>query len=106
MDGTNVGRRTVIQAALSTPLLALQQPAADSGLIQRENRKPGAQDWQLTRVRLDKRNGFRAPDIEGYCSHQSIEAGGTLRVMVSARPAFRFTLEVFRMGYYAAAGLA
>jgi hypothetical protein len=104
MDEPTVGRRTVIQAALSTPLLALQPPKPDAELIRRENGKSGAQDWQLTKVRLDKRNGFRAPDIEGYCSHQSVEAGETLRIMVSAPVACRFTLDIFRMGYYGGRG--
>lgn len=104
MDNSTVGRRTMLQAALSTPLVALQRDRTDATLIQRENRKAGALDWQLTRVRLDKPNGFRAPDIEGYCSHQSIRAGETLRIMVSAQPASRFTLEIFRMGYYGGRG--
>ena len=104
MDDNTVGRRAIIQAALSSPLAALQLQKADSTLIERENKKTGALDWQLTKVRLDKRNGFRAPDIEGYCSHQSIEAGGKLRVMVSMQPAGQFTLEVFRMGYYGGRG--
>lgn len=105
MNDLTVGRRRVLQAALTTPLAAMQsQAVADPGLIRRENQRKGAEDWQLTRVRLDKRNGFRAPDIEGYCSHQSIRSGETLQVMVSAQPACRFTLEVFRMGYYGGAG--
>jgi hypothetical protein len=104
MDDFPVDRRTLIQAALTTPLGALKRPAADPALIARENRKPGTTDWQLTKVRLEKPNGFRAPDIEGYCSHQSIRAGETMRIMVSARPACRCTLEIFRMGYYGGAG--
>jgi hypothetical protein len=105
MDELAVNRRAVIQAALSTPLVAMQRRSvADPALITRENRKPGATDWQLTRVRLDKARGFRAPDIEGYCSHQSIKAGETLRLMVSAQPACRFSIDIFRMGYYGGAG--
>src|SRR5688572_19818430 len=103
MDDT-LGRRTVIQAALATPLAALQRPPREAALIRKENARAGSPNWQLTRVRLDKRNGFRAPDIEGYCSHQSIRAGETLRIMVSAQPACRFTLDIFRMGYYGGAG--
>ncbi|HEU0142955.1 MAG TPA: N,N-dimethylformamidase beta subunit family domain-containing protein [Bryobacteraceae bacterium] len=104
MKNARVSRRNVIQAGLATPMAAFQGQKADSGLIPRENKKPGALDWQLTKVRLDKRDGFRAPDIEGYCSHQSIEAGETLRVMVSLREAGRFSLEIFRMGYYGGRG--
>lgn len=104
MDDFTVDRRTVLQAALPGPLAALQRQARDPTLIHRENQKTGATDWQLTRVRLDKPNGFRAPDIEGYCSHQSITAGETLHIMVSAQPASKFTLEIFRMGYYGGRG--
>ncbi len=73
--------------------------------IRAENLKPGATDWQLTRVRLDKGiKGFRSSLIEGYCSHQSIEAGETLRIFVSTKPARRFTIDIFRMGYYQGRG--
>ena len=47
-------------------------PMPDS--IRQENMKPGATDWQLTRVRPD-RDGFRSAAIEGYCSRQSVKAG-------------------------------
>jgi hypothetical protein len=69
-------------------------------LIQTENAKPGARDWQLTRVRLDKPLGFRSPWIEGYCSRQSLLAGESLDIMVSTKPAARYMIEIFRMGYY------
>src|SRR5262245_50566142 len=98
MDDTTVGRRALIQGALSAPLAtALQVQRRDKGLIKRENDRPGALDWQLSKVRLDRRNGFRSPEIEGYCSHQSIEAGDKLRIMVSMRQPGRFTIDIFRM---------
>ena len=104
MDDSGIQRRAVIQGALSAPLAGMQMQRRDAALVQRENRNAGALDWQLSKVRLDKRNGFRAPDIEGYCSHQSIEAGDTLRVMVSAPAPCRFSLDIFRMGYYGGRG--
>ncbi len=58
-------------------------PRRDSSLIQRENEKPGALDWQLTRIRLDKSEGVRSPLIEGYCSKQSVCAGSRLNHRVS-----------------------
>ncbi len=79
-------------------------PAADPLLIQRENAQPGALDWQLTRVRLDKVGGFRSPWIEGYCSKQSVQAGEALDIMVSTDPPARFTIEIFRTGYYGGRG--
>jgi len=79
-------------------------PAQQRNPIATENEKPGARDWQLTRVRLDKSRGFRTSLIEGYCSHQSVEAGDTLKIMVSTKPAAKFNIEIFRTGYYGGAG--
>ncbi len=72
-------------------------------MVVAENRKPGAIDWQLTRVRAD-RDGFRSPWIEGYCSKQSVKAGETIDIMVSTQPPRRFRIEIFRMGYYGGRG--
>src|SRR3954471_1619809 len=79
-------------------------PERDATLIARENARPGATDWQLTRVRLDDPDGFRSPWIEGYCSRQSVEAGEALDIFVSTDPPQRFQIEVFRMGYYGGLG--
>jgi hypothetical protein len=69
--------------------------------IEVENRNPGALDWQLTRVKLDKgMTSFRSSLIEGYCSHQSAKAGDKLDIMVSTTPAAKFKIEIFRTGYY------
>jgi hypothetical protein len=78
-------------------------PAAAPELIRQENAKPGALDWQLTRVRLDKTGGFRTPDIEGYCSRQSVKAGEKLDIFVNTK-AKRFSIQVFRTGYYGGLG--
>ena len=78
--------------------------APPQGLIRDENAREGALDWQLTRVRLDKGGGFRSRLIEGYCSRQSVQAGEPLDIMVSTRPASRYTIEIFRMGFYGGRG--
>ena len=85
-------------------VLADGQEAGDAHLIQRENAKPGATDWQLTRVRLDSPSGYRCPWIEGYCSKQSAKAGETIEIMVSTNPPQQFEIEIFRMGYYGGRG--
>ena len=115
-DKPSKGRRQFLKGSLaaSAALAAgsgcerpVDSPSTGSGnVIQQENAKEGSLDWQLTRVRLDKRGGYRSPAIEGYCSHQSIEAGETLRIMVSANPPEKFQLEIFRMGYYGGTGRA
>jgi hypothetical protein len=69
-----------------------------------ENALPGSLDWQLTRIRLDKSDGYRTPFIEGYCSRQSLKAGETLDIFVSTRPQARFQIEIFRTGYYGGRG--
>ena len=89
--------------ALSACPLASGAEATGSSLIREENAKPGALDWQLTRVRLDG-NNFRSAWIEGYCSKQSVLAGETLDIMVSTDPPAQFKIEVFRTGYYGGRG--
>jgi hypothetical protein len=96
----DLSRRQMMGAALAAPAAGTRA----AGIVAAENRKEGALDWQLTNVRLDKANGYRTRLIEGYCSHSSIEAGGKLRFMVSTNPAARFTIEVFRTGYYGGRG--
>lgn len=77
-------------------------PQRENPIIE-ENKRPGALDWQLTRVRVDAK-GFRSPWIEGYCSHQSVSAGDELQIYVSTAPARKYRLEIFRMGYYGGRG--
>ena len=90
--------------AMGRPATASPAAARQPRLIARENRQAGADDWQLTRVRLDGTAGFRSPFIEGYCSHQSVAAGETLSIMVSTSEPVPFTIEIFRTGYYGGAG--
>jgi len=86
-------------------MTAFAQPTPKRNVIQIENAKPGSNDWQLTRVKLDKgMASFRTSLIEGYCSHQSVQAGDTLKIMVSTAPAAKFKIEIFRTGYYAGKG--
>ena len=46
-----------------SPAGAAAKGDRDLGLIVRVNAKPGARDWQLTRVRLDKVDGCRCPRL-------------------------------------------
>ena len=64
-----IARRNFIKATTASALVgalhgaAKDQPESSQTLIAEENRKPGAIDWQLTRVRLDKQAGVRASAI-------------------------------------------
>ena len=84
--------------------LAFAIPTPGSAQIRRENAQPGTTAWQLSKVRTNKGKGFRTSIIEGYASHQSIEAGQTLNIFLSAEPARRATIDLYRMGYYGGAG--
>ena len=72
-------------------------------VIQQENARPGSDDWQLTRMRLDG-SGYRSTFIEGYCSRQSVKAGEVIDFFVSTQPAARFKIEIFRTGWYGGKG--
>jgi hypothetical protein len=78
--------------------------AGAADVIRAENALAGSTDWQLTRVRLDSRDGSRSQRIEGYCSKQSVAAGETIDICVSADPAREVEIELFRLGYYAGRG--
>jgi len=94
----------MLKGALAAPAAAQTKGTASrENRIEAENRKPGAPDWQLTNVRL-LRSGYRSQVMEGYCSHQSIEAGQKLEIMAGCDPPGQFRIEIFRMGYYGGAG--
>ena len=86
----NLTPRAIVKGALAVPAAA----QGNRNLIQIENLKLGA-DWQLTNVSLVKINGFRSRVMEGYCSHQSIEAGQTLAIMASSDPPGQLRIEIF-----------
>jgi hypothetical protein len=97
--------KTSSAAALATSSLrdAAAAAARQPELIRTENARPG-HDFQLTRMMPDGRASHRSSLIEGYCSRQSVKAGETLEFFVSTKPAAKFTLEIFRMGYYGGSG--
>ncbi len=80
------------------------QARRDTGIIRRENQKPGTRDWMLTNTRIDPATKYRCPWVEGYCSRTSVRAGEEIQFFVSTNPASSFTLDIYRMGYYGGAG--
>ncbi len=103
-------RRDFLKTTSAAALAAggsLPQAVADTPaqprLIVNENLKAGA-SFQLTRMMPESAKSFRTALIEGYCSKQSVKAGESIDFLVSTRPVARFTIEIFRMGYYGGAG--
>lgn len=98
-----MNRRVLIIHIVAIAGLWSRSAVAQQNPIVAENQRAGAVDWQLTRVRIVD-PGCRTPEIEGYCSRQSVAAGDTLDIMVSTNPPRDFRLEFFRTGYYSGRG--
>ena len=75
-------------------MLALLLAAATA--IASENQRPGAADWEITTPALHQ-------EIEGYASRTSVNGGDPIDLFVNTGDA-RYTIDVFRMGWYAGAG--
>jgi hypothetical protein len=100
-----VGLLAAGAAALGSPSSAgAAAPSPASNLIREENAKPGTRDWMLTHIEIDPATKYRSPAIEGYCSHTSVQAGDTLAIHVSTRPARPFTIDLYRLGWYGGDG--
>ncbi len=116
MPNPNPSRRHLLKstlaasAAIAIPSTApaaeasSPSPARAPNPISRENSLPGTREWMLSKTRIDPRTKYRCPWIEGYCSHTSIAAGDTLKIFISTNPASRFTIDIYRTGYYAGLG--
>lgn len=108
----SVGRRSLLKGAAAAGLGSFLEPLprllsstpAKRDLIRAENERPGTTDWQLKNVRIDSRSRYRSPAVEGYCSRTSLRTGEKLQIMVSTNPAWPFTIDIFRLGYYGGAG--
>jgi len=99
-DERSISRRDLLVGAAALPIAA----AGRSDRISRENARAGTRDWLLTRTRVDPATRYRSPWIEGYCSQPSVRAGNRLDICVSTNPPSRFTIDLYRMGYYGGAG--
>jgi hypothetical protein len=91
-------------ASLLAPLAPAEPAPARRDLIPAENDRPGSTAWMLDNTRVDPETKYRCPWVEGYCSHTSLRAGDTLRVMVSTNPPSPFVLDLYRLGYYQGKG--
>jgi hypothetical protein len=104
--------RLLLAAGLSlatASLAAAQTTAPQPNAIVRENQRPGTTDWLVTRVEPIAANHrddrfARQRAIEGYVSHASIRAGGTLTAFVSTSPAASYRADIYRLGYYGGKG--
>jgi hypothetical protein len=75
---------------------ATRQTETAQSTIAVENAKPGTTDWEIRTPAL-------AREIEGYASKTSVNRGDSIDLFVNTRDA-RYTIDVFRMGWYGGAG--
>ncbi len=61
-----------------------------------ENQRPGTAGWEITSPALHQ-------EIEGYASRTSVNGGEPIELFVNTREP-RYTVDVFRMGWYRGAG--
>jgi hypothetical protein len=99
-------RRDFISTVGSFGLVAALGGAAPArrSLVRDENQRPGTTDWILTKTRVDPESKYRCPWIEGYCSSTSVRPGETIDFKVSTNPPAKFTIDLYRMGYYGGKG--
>ncbi len=99
-----LGLGTLAVAGWNSPAQAFSPQTSPSDLVRRENEKPGTRHWILEKTGVDAATKYRCPWIEGYCSHTSARTGDTVTFHVSTNPSSRFTLDIYRMGYYGGTG--
>ena len=110
-DPPKSSRRELLKQVTGATALALtgfsasaRADASASHRIRDENGKPGTRDWMLQKTAVDPSTKYRCPWIEGYVSHASARAGETIRFHVSTNPVARFTIDLYRLGWYGGDG--
>jgi hypothetical protein len=98
LGGIGVAGATIGSLAATDPV----SQTADR--VRRENEREGTLDWMLSNTRVDPATRWRCPWIEGYASRTSYRAGERVDLFLSANPASKVEIEVFRMGYYGGKG--
>ena len=76
--------------------LLLVASASGSNPIQLENAKAGTTAWQLSK-------GATNHQIEGYASATSVTRGGSISLFTNTADS-TYTIDIFRMGWYAGLG--
>src|SRR5437867_2387293 len=100
-------RRKLIFTLALLSLLTLPGPAASPRLalaadnpITIENQQTGSNAWELGSLVADDVN----QQIKGYASSSSVLQGGSLSLFVTVNPVQTYSIDVYRMGWYAGKG--
>src|SRR5688572_12298234 len=94
---------------LILPWMAACSPSTTNpNRILAENELPGTTEWLIDvpydTCSLPDHRFCRRPQVEGYCSQTSYQAGDTVDLFVSTEPGAQYTIDIYRMGYYQGKG--
>jgi hypothetical protein len=64
-----------------------------------ENQKPGTTAWRISNIVTES-----SPEISGYATATSVKRGGSLPLKVSLSAPGSYSIDVYRLGYYAGLG--
>lgn len=106
-DNTGFKRRGLLRGVAAVGALSVGVgKSAPRGRIAEENGRPGTTEWQLKHYRFDAGagSGLRSPMLEGYVSDVSVYGGDKLDFLIGTNPAAKFTIDVYRTGYYGGKG--
>ncbi len=82
--------------------------AIEDNVIAKENREQGTTSWLIDvpekHCDYPDHQYCRRPQVEAFCSKASYFAGDTLQIFVSTDPAYKYAIELYRMGYYGGKG--
>ena len=96
---TSAGSGSITASASGLASGSASLTALPSNAITLENQKPGTTTWQLTNFVSSTQ-----PEIVGYAGATSVNIGDTLPLMISLASAGQYTIDVYRLGWYAGLG--
>jgi len=96
---TSAGTGTITASAAGLTSGTASLTVLPSNAITLENQKPGHTTWQIT-----NRVSSTTPEIVGYAGATSVNVGSTLPLMVSLNNPGQYTVDVYRLGWYAGMG--
>ncbi|MGI8429047.1 MAG: N,N-dimethylformamidase beta subunit family domain-containing protein [Solirubrobacteraceae bacterium] len=98
-----LGRGSTISTVATGPYRWLVPTGGSPPTVARENQHRGTTAWRLPGPAANA-GGLAHGTVRGYVAEQSLTAGQTQRIYVSAPGAARVRIRVFRMGWYGGTG--
>jgi hypothetical protein len=94
-----VGLTALGELASAWGALLNPKKAQAANAIQTENALPGTNLWELGKIATDT-----GMEIKGYASATSVNKGGSVDLFISVNPPQTYTIDVYRIGWYAGEG--